>query len=86
MAGCADAGDLSITNDGANDAVVRIGDEDVDVPGSGGVVIMDAGCTPGDVTVELRSGRSIVLPGPVCPEQEIVISDDSATVRPASDS
>lgn len=82
--GCSDRGDLNIRNDGANDVVVRTGDEIVDVPGPGGVTMLDYGCTPGDVTVELTSGRRIVLPGPVCPDQEILVTDDSARLRPTT--
>ena len=84
LAGCSEAGDLNIRNDGESDVTVRTGDEVVDVPGPGGVTMLDYGCTPGDVTVELPSGRQVVLPGPVCPDQEIVITDDSARLRPTT--
>ena len=48
----------------------------------GGVDFLDYGCTPGDVTVEFPSGLSVVAPGPVCPEQEVVIGDDTVEVVP----
>lgn len=83
VAGCSNPGDLSITNDGQEDVVVRTGDEDVVVSASGGAVVLGYGCTPGDVTVEFASGGRIVLPGPVCPDQQIVIGDEAAILQPA---
>jgi hypothetical protein len=84
LPGCADAGDLSITNDGASEVVVLTGDQEVTVSATGGVVILDYGCTPGDVTVEFSSGKRTLLPGPVCPDQQIVIRDDAATLEPVA--
>ena len=84
LTACADAGDLSIVNDSPTDVIVRTGDEEDTVSAEGGVVLLDYGCTPGDVTVEFPSGRSVVVPGPVCPEQTIVIGDGTAELRPAA--
>ena len=36
------------------------------------------------MTVEFPSGRSVVVPGPVCPEQEIIIRDGAVDVGPAA--
>lgn len=83
VAGCSNPGDLSITNGGQEDVVVRTGDEDVAVSASGGAVVLGYGCTPGDVTVQFASGRSTVLPGPVCPDQQIIIGDETASLWPA---
>ena len=83
LSGCADAGDLTITNDSASEVVVRTGDQEITVSATGGAVILDYGCTPGDVTVEFASGQRTLLPGPVCPDQQIVIRDDTATLEPA---
>jgi len=44
-------------------------DEQVVVPESGGFVLLDYGCTPGDVTVEVTPGPAVVLPGPLCRNQ-----------------
>lgn len=76
LTACAGAGDLSVRNDSDADVTVRFGDEDSRVSAHGGVVLLGYGCSPGDVTVELASGRAAVLPGPVCPEQEIVVRPD----------
>lgn len=78
---CSDAGDLEIINDGSEDVVVRLSDRGVDpveVTAGGGVAVLDYGCTPGDVTVEFPSAAPVVLPGPVCPDQEIRIGDGTA--------
>lgn len=83
LTGCGNAGDLTFTNESDVDVLVLIGDEpDITVSGSGGAVLLDYGCTPGDVTVEFPSGTKIVLTGPVCPGQEVVIGDETAEVRP----
>ncbi len=84
MTACRGRGDLTITNNGPGDATVLIGGEHVVVSSSGGAALLNYGCTPGDVTVEFTSGRAVVLPGPVCPDQQIVIHDGSAVLRPAS--
>lgn len=83
VAACSDAGDLSMINDDADPVTVRTGDEVVEVDGSGGAVLLDYGCTPGDVTVELPTGRAVVLDGPVCPDEEIVVRDGEVTLEPA---
>ncbi|WP_421742660.1 hypothetical protein [Cellulomonas sp.] len=75
LTACSDAGDLSIRNEGSADVTVLTGDEEVTVSAGGGAVLLDYGCTPGDVTVELPSDEPVVLAGPVCPGQEIVIRD-----------
>ena len=82
LSGCGDEGDLSVVNDGPTDVTVTLGDEQATVTAGGGVDFLDYGCTPGDVTVEFPSGLSVVAPGPVCPEQEVVIGDDTVEVVP----
>ena len=84
LAACGDAGDLSITNQSPTDVTVDLGDERAEVSADGGVVVLDYGCTPGDVTVTFPSGRSVVVPGPVCPDQEIVIRDGTVDVEPVA--
>lgn len=84
LTGCSSAGDLEIFNEGPDEVRVSTGDEEVEVSADGGAVLLDYGCTPGDVTVEFASGDTVVLSGPVCPEQHIVIGDGEAEVRPAS--
>ena len=76
LAACSDPGDLSIRNESPTEVTVLTGEEEVVVPGSGGSVLLDYGCTPGDVTVQVTSGPAVVLPGPVCPGTEIMIRRD----------
>ncbi|MDO8107534.1 hypothetical protein Q6348_10045 [Isoptericola sp. b441] len=84
-AACASQGDLEIDNvSGESGVHVDTGDEQVDVPAAGGVTLLDYGCTPGDVTVRFASGDEVVLRGPVCPDQRIVIRHGTATLHPAS--
>jgi len=83
---CSDPGDLTINNNGPGDVTVVTGDHEVTVDAEGGAVILDYGCTPADVTVEFSSGRQVVLPGPVCPDQRIVVGDATATLQPVSSS
>lgn len=84
LSACSSPGDLAFLNDGDRDVTVSTGDQDVTVSPDGGAVLLGHGCTPGDVTVVLGSGRTIVLPGPVCPDQEVVIGDDDARLRPTA--
>lgn len=80
LASCASPS-FSLRNDGDEDAEVNLGDTTLLVAGSGGAVIMDYDCTPGDVTVTLADGTTVELPGPICSDQEILIGNTVATVR-----
>lgn len=84
LTACSYPGDLSIVNEGPGEVTVLTGDEEVVVDAGGGTVLLDYGCTPGDVTVEFGADPEVVLPGPVCPEQQIVIGDGAATLQPAA--
>lgn len=83
LTACSDPGDLAIMNEGPEEVTVLTGDEETTVDVGGGAVILDYGCTPGDVTVEFASGQVVVVPGPVCPEQQIVIRDGDVELEPA---
>ncbi len=85
LTACSDAGDLSFVNEGPDDVVVVVDGEKAEVDSGGGVVFLDNGCTDGDVTVTFPSGHVTVVPGPVCPDQEIVIGDGRADLRPVPD-
>lgn len=85
VAACSDPGDLSFVNEGPDDVVVSVDGEEAQVDSGGGVVFLDNGCTDGDVTVTFPSGDEVVLPGPVCPDQEVVIGDGRADLRPVPD-
>lgn len=86
LAACSDSGDLSVVNNGPGDITVDTGDEEVVVEADGGTVLLDYGCTPGDVTITFATGSETVLPGPICPEEEIVVGDGAATLQPAQSS
>ena len=78
-------GDLTISNHSPADVTVLTGDEELTVSGWGGATILHYGCTPGDVTVKFTSGQAVVVvPGPVCPEQQIVVYDGKVELQPAS--
>ena len=82
-----DRGDLAFSNEGSTEVTVRTGDDEATVSATGGVVFLDYGCSPGDITVEFASGPAVVVPGPVCPEQQIVIrSDGTVELAPAGTS
>lgn len=83
LTACSDPGDLNISNNGPDDVTVMTGDHEVTVYADGGVAILDYGCTPADVTVVFASGLEVVLPGPVCPDQRIVVGDATATLQPS---
>jgi hypothetical protein len=85
LTACSDPGDLAISNESPTGVTVLVGDEVVLVPESGGTVLLDYGCTPGDVTVEVPSSPAVVLPGPICPDTEIMIRrDGTVELQPAS--
>lgn len=86
LAACGDRGDLTIINNGPSDVAVLTGDAETSVSASGGAVAHDYGCTPGDVTVRFASGKEVLLHGPVCPDQRIMVGDGTATLQPASSS
>lgn len=83
LTACAGTGDLSVVNEGSEDVAVDVGDQVLDVSSDGAVELLDSGCTAGDVTVEFGSGAEQTLPGPICPEQQIMIDDGDAGLEPA---
>ena len=83
LTGCSDRGDLNIINDGPSAVAVRTGDIEVIVDANGGAALLGYGCTVGDVTVDFAPGSQVVLPGPVCPDQWVVIRASTATLQPA---
>lgn len=81
-----DEGDLGLVNDGAEDVTFSTGDEQSVVTADGGVVLLGYGCSPGDVTVTFASGRVEVVPGPVCPDEQVVVTGAGEVVRQAAPS
>jgi ABC-type Fe3+-hydroxamate transport system substrate-binding protein len=84
LAACSDRGDLSIENNSPNEVVVVIGNEEITVDAGGGAALLDYGCTPGDITVRFASDPEVMLSGPVCPAQRVVVGDGTATLRPVA--
>lgn len=82
LGACATAGNLTIRNEGPSDVVVLTGVEDIEVGAGEGAAALEYGCTPGDVVVAFPSGEMVVLPGPVCPEERIVVGDGTAERQP----
>ncbi|MGW6229610.1 hypothetical protein ACWFQT_21110 [Cellulosimicrobium cellulans] len=83
LSACDGGGDLEVANDSGDDVIVRTGDEEAEVTSDGGVVLLDYGCTPGDVTVVRASGAEVVVDGPVCPDEKILVRDDEVVLVPA---
>lgn len=83
LTACSSPGDLTIRNEGPTDVTVSTGEDEVTVSAWGGAAILDSGCTPGDVTVDFTSGEAVVVSGPVCPEQQIVVRDGKVKLQPA---
>lgn len=81
LVACSAAGDLEIQNDGPEGVVVVVDGEEIDVTGDGGAVLLEHGCTEGDVVVRRASGAETVLPGPVCPPDSVFVGETVAQVR-----
>lgn len=86
LTGCTSDGDLSFSNEGAEDVTVSTGDQEFTVESDGGVHILGYGCTEGDTTVRFPTGREIVLTERVCPDRQVVIRDGTVAVEPSSTS
>ncbi|RMI13458.1 hypothetical protein EBM89_04385 [Cellulomonas triticagri] len=84
LAACSAPGDLEISNTGPEDVVVVVDGQEHDVTGDGGVLLLENGCTDGDVVVRRASGVETVLPGPVCPPDRVLVGETVAEVRPPS--
>ncbi len=82
LSACDGGGDLEVSNASGADVTVGTGDEESTVDAGGGLVLLDYGCTPGDVTVVRASGAEDVVDGPVCPDQKIVVRDDEVVLVP----
>ncbi len=83
LTACGNRGDLNISNNGPGAVSVSTGDQEVVVDADGAVALLGYGCTPGDVTVQFGSGPDVVLPGPICSDQRIVVGDGTATLQTA---
>lgn len=81
LTACAQDGDLLVQNDSDLPVHVDFGDETTEVTPTGGAAMLDYGCSPGDVTIEVDD-TSTIVPGPVCPPDSILIrANGSVTLR-----
>ncbi|MFT2817939.1 hypothetical protein [Leifsonia sp. A12D58] len=80
---CSSPGDLSISNESDTDVTVSIGDDEVSISAWGAASILGSGCSEGDITVEFAAGDTVVVAGPVCPDQRIMIHDDWVDLQPS---
>lgn len=84
LVACSSPGDLSIRNESLTGVTVVVDGERDDVTAGGGLVLLGYGCTRGDVRVVFPWGASAVVPGPVCPDQEVVVHSGGADLEPAA--
>ncbi|GAB3561488.1 hypothetical protein [Spelaeicoccus albus] len=83
LTACGGQGDVTFSNESAKDVTVSTENDEFTVSGYGATVILDSGCIQGDVTVEFASGRRVVVPGPICPEKQVLIQHGKAELQPA---
>lgn len=83
LSGCAGQGDVSIQNESPDDVTVSTADDEFSISGYGAIVLLESGCIKNDVTVEFVSGRTTLVPGPVCPDKQIMIGSDKVDLQPA---
>lgn len=83
LTACSSLGDLTISNESSADVTVKTGDEEITVSAWGGASILGSGCTPGDIIVEFASGQKVVVTGPVCPEERLVVLNSKVELRPS---
>ena len=76
------SGDLAFSNEGSEDVTVSTGDREFTVTADGGVILLDFGCSPGGIDVEFPSGDTVVVAGPVCPEEQVLIRDGRVDLQP----
>ncbi|GAA1212390.1 hypothetical protein [Rhodoglobus aureus] len=81
LTACTGSGDFSISNESSSDVTVSTGGDEVAVAAGGAASILGSGCTPGDVSVEFASGETVVVAGPICPEEELVVRDGGVELR-----
>lgn len=82
LTACGSQGDLAILNESPKDVSVSTADDEFTISGYGGIVILNSGCIQGDVTVEFASGRTVVVRGPICPEEQIMIRHGKVELQP----
>lgn len=67
-------------------ATVSLGDRKVSVEAWGSVAVLDYACTDGDVSVQVQGQPApVVLEGPVCPDDTIVLHDGKVELDTAAD-
>lgn len=82
MAGCAESGHISVTNDGSSEVTVSSGNTKFTVTGGDQAEIAGSDCTAGDVAIRFSDGQTTDLKGPICSDHKIVIRNRAASVEP----
>lgn len=84
-AGCADDGQIELTNITEADVDVRLDGKAVEeVSGSGGTVILSGECYDGPIVVTYADKRRVEVQGPICGGQELLIGDKTVKLRASS--
>lgn len=83
LTGCSSAGDLNFSNEGPNDVTISTGSEKLTVAAWGAVSILGSGCSQGDIIVEFSSGQKVVIAGPICPSEQVVIHASTVDLQPS---
>lgn len=81
LTGCS-PGDLTFSNESPSAVTVSTGDEEYAIEGWGGVSVLGSGCSQGDITVGFESGKTVVVDGPVCPDERLVIGEGTVDLQP----
>lgn len=83
LTACSSPGDFTISNESSSEVTVSTEDEEITVAAWGGAIILGSGCIPGDIIVKFASGHKIVVNGPVCPEEQLVVLESKVELRPS---
>ncbi len=81
LTACSSLGDLTFSNESDTDVTISTGADEVAIPSDGAASILGTGCSRGDVVVKFASGKKLVVSGPVCPSDQIVVHDGKVDVR-----
>jgi hypothetical protein len=81
LAACGSSGDLTFTNEGTEAVTVTTDHDKFKLPPNSGTSILDNGCNKGNVTVTFASGSAVTIPGPVCPDKQVVIRNGKVDLK-----
>ncbi|MBG6215038.1 hypothetical protein RCH23_003009 [Cryobacterium sp. CAN_C3] len=81
LTACSGPDDLTFSNESPADVTISTGNEEVTVSAWGGASILGSGCSKGDVIVTFNSGQKVVVAGPICPGEQIVVHDGKVDLQ-----